>query len=49
MTTFDPDTLAQDLGVLRRIVNEFGGAMALDAYVIEPGRVRIGDPVEVIR
>src|SRR5712691_6196455 len=31
MTTFDPDTLEQDLGVLRRIVHDFDGTMALDA------------------
>lgn len=48
MTTFDPDSLEQDLGVLRRIVDGFGGTMALDAYVIEPGRVRVGDAVEVL-
>lgn len=48
MTTFDPDTLVQDLGVLRRIVDDFAGTMALDAYVVAPGRVRVGDPVEVL-
>jgi uncharacterized protein YcbX len=47
MTTFDPDTLAQDHGVLRRIVREFDGTMALDAFVRTPGRVRVGDPVIV--
>ena len=47
MTTFDPDTLAQDLGVLRRIVQQFGGTMALDTAVITPGRVSVGDPVEL--
>jgi MOSC domain-containing protein len=48
MTTYDPDTQAQDLGVLRRIVREFGGRMALDAAVIEPGRIVVGDPVELL-
>ena len=48
MTTFDPDTLDQDHGVLRRIVADFDGVMALDAFVVEPGSVRIGDPVEVL-
>ena len=48
MTTFDPDTLHQDHRVLRRIVTNFDGVMALDAFVVEPGSVRIGDPVEVL-
>lgn len=48
MTTFDPDTLEQDLGVLRRIITEFGGTTALDASVVQPGLVRVGDPVELL-
>jgi len=48
MTTFDPDTLAQDHGVLRRIVTDFGGVMALDAFVVEPGGVRVGDAIHVL-
>jgi hypothetical protein len=48
MTTFDPDTLEQDQGVLRRIVDEFDGRFALDCYVIEPGRIAVGDPFEVL-
>lgn len=48
MTTFDPDTLAQDHGVLRRIVTDFEGTMALDAFVVEPGSVHVGDPVHVV-
>jgi uncharacterized protein YcbX len=48
MTTYDPDSQEQDLGVLRRIVGEFGGRMALDCWVIEPGRVAVGDPVEIL-
>jgi uncharacterized protein YcbX len=47
MTTFDPDTLEQDLGVLQKIVWELGGRTALDCYVIRPGRVRVGDDAEV--
>jgi uncharacterized protein YcbX len=45
MTTYDPDTLVQDPGVLRRIVREFGGSMALDCAVEAGGHVRVGDPV----
>jgi len=48
MTTYDPDTQVQDVSVLRRIVREAGGRLALDCRVIEPGRVAVGDPVEVL-
>ena len=43
MTIFDPDTLEQDHGVLRRIVEEFDERMALDCAVLEPGRISVGD------
>lgn len=45
MTTFDPDTLEQDVSILRRIVKEFGGVMALDCAVLEAGPLAVGDPV----
>jgi len=48
MTTYDPDTQAQDLGVLERIVSDFGGRMALDCWVIAPGSVAIGDEVTLL-
>lgn len=48
MTTYDPDSQAQDISILRRIVHEFGGRMALDCAVLEPGRVAVGDPVTLI-
>ena len=48
MTTFDPDTGAQDLGVLRRIQKEFGGVLGLNSYVVNPGRIAMGDQVELI-
>ena len=48
MTTYDPDTQEQDLGVLRRIVSEFGGRMALDCGVVHGGRIAVGDPVELV-
>jgi len=47
MTTFDPDTLKQDLGVLRRIAKEVGGKMALDCSVAIPGMMRTGDLIEL--
>ena len=46
MTTYDPDTLAQDHRVLRQIVREFGGTLALDTAVIRPGQIVVGDKVE---
>jgi uncharacterized protein len=48
MTTYDPDTQAQDLSVLRRIVSEFGGRMALDCAVVRGGRIAVGDPVTLL-
>jgi uncharacterized protein YcbX len=48
MTTFDPDTLEQDHRVLRRIVKELGGSMALDCAVLRGGRVCVGDPIELL-
>jgi uncharacterized protein YcbX len=48
MTTYDPDTLEQDHSVLRRIVHEFGGVLALDCAVVRPGRVTVGDEVKVL-
>ena len=48
MTTYDPDTQEQDLSVLRRIVSELGGRMALDCGVVSGGRIAVGDPVELL-
>src|SRR3954464_3518326 len=47
MTTYDPDTLEQDIAVLQMIVFELGGVTALDCYVVRPGRVRVGDDARV--
>src|SRR4051794_33468229 len=48
MTTFDPDTQEQDVGVLRDILDRFGGELALTAAVERPGVVRVNAPVELI-
>jgi len=48
MTTFDPDSGQQDLGVLRRIRREFNGRLGLNSFVVTPGRVSVGDAVELI-
>jgi uncharacterized protein len=47
MTTFDPDTLEQDIGVLQKIYFELDGRTALDCYVIRPGVVRVGDEAQL--
>jgi uncharacterized protein YcbX len=48
MTTFDPDSGDQDLNVLRRVQQKFGGVLGLNSYVVTPGRIAVGDPVELI-
>jgi MOSC domain-containing protein len=48
MTTYDPDTQVQDLGVLQRIVDDFGGRMALDSAVLTGGTISVGDDVELL-
>lgn len=48
MTTYDPDTLEQDLGVLQEIVDDYDGRFALDCYVVESGEVAVGDEVELL-
>lgn len=45
MTTYDPDTLVQDLGVLRRTVARTGDKLALDCDVRKPGTIIEGDAV----
>jgi len=45
MTTFDPDTLVQDVDVLSKIYREFDGSLALNCYVVKPGRLTVGDEV----
>jgi uncharacterized protein len=48
MTTFDPDTGAQDRAVLLRIHRELEGSLALNCEVLRPGRVSIGDRAELL-
>ena len=48
MTTVDPDTLERDPGVLRDIGRRFGGRLALNADVIRPGLVQVGDAVRLV-
>jgi uncharacterized protein len=48
MTTYDPDSAAQDPDILRDIVRRFGGRLCLNAAVARAGRVEAGDRVELI-
>jgi uncharacterized protein YcbX len=48
MTTLDPDTVEQDLSVLREINREYDGRFALDCWVATPGTINVGDPVELL-
>ena len=49
MTSYDPDTLAQDKEITRSIYRRFDGKLALDCYVIEGGEIAEGDDVQVVR
>lgn len=49
MTTVDPDTLERDPEVLRDIGRRFAGRLALNAEVLRPGVVAVGDPVRLVR
>jgi uncharacterized protein len=48
LTTFDPDTQEQDPDVLRRVNAELHGLFARNCWVARPGRIAVGDPVELI-
>jgi|HubBroStandDraft_1064217.scaffolds.fasta_scaffold642927_1 hypothetical protein len=48
MTTFDPDTLEQDIDVLRSIPDRFDGTFALNCAVLRGGELHLGDSVELI-
>jgi uncharacterized protein YcbX len=48
MTTIDPDTQELDPDVLRRINSEYGTLFALNCNVARPGRIAVGDAVELV-
>jgi uncharacterized protein YcbX len=48
MTTVDPDTLERDPEVLRDIGRRFRGRIALNADVVRPGVIAVGDPVTLV-
>ena len=49
MTTVDPDTQEVDREVLKDIIRRFSGKLALNADVIRPGTIRVGDAVTLVR
>ncbi len=49
VTSIDPDTGEQNLDVFRRIRREFSNELALNCWVIRPGTIRTGDPVQLRR
>jgi uncharacterized protein YcbX len=48
LTTFDPDTQEQDPDVLRRVNAELNGLFARNCWVVVPGPIAVGDPVELL-
>ena len=48
MTTWDPDSLEQDVEVFRRIRARFDGTLALNAWAAREGVVAVGDEVRVL-
>jgi len=48
MTTVDPDTLERDPEVLKDIGRRFRGRIALNADVIRPGVIHVGDAVQLV-
>lgn len=45
MTTFDPDTIEQDVEVLYRIQRDFEGVLGLNCWVVCGGTLSVGDVV----
>lgn len=48
VTTIDPDTGEHDPQVFRHIRRVFGGELALNCWVIRPGRIRVGAPARLV-
>jgi MOSC domain-containing protein len=49
ITSFDPDTLAQDKDITRGIYERFEGKLALNCFVITGGEIAVGDEVRLGR
>jgi ribulose kinase len=48
MTSYDPDTQAQDKDITRGIYARFNGVLARNCWVIEAGSISVGDTAELI-
>jgi uncharacterized protein YcbX len=48
VTTWDPDTIAQNVDVLRQIRRDYHGTFALNAWAGRPGHVALDDAVELL-
>lgn len=48
MTSYDPDTLAQDKTITRGIYQRFEGKLALNCFVIQGGEIRVGEQVQLL-
>lgn len=48
MTTVDPDTLVRDADVLRGIHRRFDGLLALNAAVLRPGTIAVGQEARLL-
>jgi uncharacterized protein YcbX len=48
VTTYDPESLHQDVDVLRDIRARFDGTLALNSAVLRPGTIGVGDRAVVI-
>ena len=48
MTTWHPDSLVQDVDVLRRIRTSFDGTLALNAWAGREGHVAVGDEAQIL-
>jgi uncharacterized protein YcbX len=47
VVTIDPVTLHRDPAILRAIARERGAQLGVYGSTVEPGRVAVGDPVEL--
>jgi len=48
VTTWDPDTLEQDVDVFRQIRARFDGTLALNAWTAREGLIAVGDEIRVL-
>jgi MOSC domain-containing protein YiiM len=48
MVTLPVEELPKDPRIMRTLVREAGGNLGVYAKVAEPGRVAVGDPVELL-